>query len=86
MNVTPWQPSGAVGAIVTTLATDPAWAVAPAGTSRLRPDAFATVTFEAGQFVWSLEVTVPDVSEVSVTLYGLVLAAVKNTLPWVKPG
>jgi hypothetical protein len=68
------------------LAIVPAVAVAPAGTSRLRPDALETVTFVAGQFVGSLEVTVPGDIEVNVTGYGFVLADEKNTSPCVKPG
>lgn len=86
VNTTPWQPSGAPATIVTTLAIVPGAAVAPAGTTMLNPDAFATDTLLAGQFVGSLDVIDPAVIEVNVTGYGLVLAEVKNTLPWVNPG
>ena len=57
-----------------------------APTAKLRPDAAATVTFDAGQAPGLLDVTVPGVIEVIVTAYGFGLVKVKNTSPAVKPG
>lgn len=86
VNTTPWQPSGAPATIVTTLAIVPGDAVAPAGTTMLKPDAFDTDTLAAGQFVGSLDVIDPAVIDVNVTGYGFVFAELKNRSPCVNPG
>ena len=63
--------------MLTTSAMESVELVAPPATVRLRPDLEIAETFDAGQFVGSLEVIVPGVIEVKVTPNGLVFVKVK---------
>lgn len=86
VNVTPWQPSGAVDAIDTTSAMDSAADVAFAATVRLSPLALTTVTFADGHAPALLEVIAPGVIAVNSIGYGFGFVSVKRTSPAVNPG